>query len=199
MIKPNYPYYVVENFIDQEYCKKLTQYFKENMQSDPRENYGTYGIDGKRYFFDDAKPESKEYDPEMKIYKAVHFAHNFFVDNYDIVGDFQLNRVSANLMFKGSELKSHHDDRDGFINIDEIGSRTYVCGIFLTDDYEGGEITFEKYKVALKPKSGTLLMFPGFSSKHGVNMVTSGLRLNILVNFFDIIDKNKINPNYPLY
>ncbi len=199
MAKPNYPYYLVENFIDQEYCKKLTEYFKQNIQKDFRDYYGTYGIDGKHYFFASEKPEPKEYDPEMKIYDAVHFANVFFKENYDIVGEFELNRSHANFMFPGAELYSHHDDRAGTTPIEEIGSRTYVCGIFLTDDYEGGEIVFEEHKTILKPSAGSLLMFPGFSSRHGVNKVVSGFRLNILVDFFDIIDRNKINPEYPAY
>jgi hypothetical protein len=199
MTKPNHPYYIVEDFIDKEYCDQLTKYFKDNAQEDPREHYKTYGIDGKKYFFGEHKPKAKDYDPEMKIYEAVQFAHAFFTNNYDMVGDFELNRVSANLMFEGSELKSHHDDRANTTPLSEIGSRTYVCGIFLTDDYDGGEITFEKYGAELKPKSGSLLMFPGFSTRHGVNKIISGVRLNILVNFFDVINREKINPDYPLY
>jgi hypothetical protein len=199
MTKTNPPYHIVEDFIDAEYCKNLAKYFKDNKQEDPRENYATYGIDGKTYFFGNHKPKAKEYDPDMKINDAVNFAYNFFKENYDIVGEFELNRASANLMFEGSELKSHHDDRANTTPLAEIGSRTYVCGIFLTDDYEGGEITFEKYGAELKPKSGSLLMFPGFSTRHGVNKIISGVRLNILVNFFDVINREKVNPEYPLY
>jgi hypothetical protein len=199
MTKPNYPYYMVEDFIDKEYCDQLAKYFKDNAQEDSRQYYKTYGIDGKKYFFAGYLPKAKDYDPEMKIYEAVHFAYDFFTKNYDIAGNFELNRVSANLMFEESELNPHHDDRAGTTPLSEIGSRTYVCGIFLTDDYEGGEITFEEHDVSFKPKAGSLLMFPGFSSRHGVNKIVSGLRLNILVNFFDVIDRNKVNPDYPAY
>jgi hypothetical protein len=192
----NQPYHLIESFLDPEYCKYLADYFINNMEEDRREHYGTFGIDGNEYFFAENKPKPKEYDPEMKLYDAVHFAYNFFKENYEIVGDFELNRSHANFMFPEAELHSHHDDRAGSTPIEEIGSRTYVCGIFLTDDYEGGEITFDDYEIALKPKPGSLLMFPGFSSRHGVNKVTSGLRLNILIDFFDVIDRNKINPDY---
>ena len=199
MIKPNYPYFLIEDFLDLEYCNKLKEYFIKNMQKDPREHYGTYGIDGKSYFFDEENPTPKEYDPEMKLYDTIHFAYNFFKDNYDMAGEFELDRSSANFMFSEAKLNSHHDDRAESIPLEEIGSRTYVCGIFLNDDYEGGEITFDQHDVSLKPKAGSLLMFPGFSSRHGVNKVISGFRLNILVNFFDIIDRSKINPAYMHY
>jgi predicted 2-oxoglutarate/Fe(II)-dependent dioxygenase YbiX len=71
-------------------------------------------------------------------------------------------------------------------------------GLFLTDDYEGGELTFEEQNVVLKPKVGTRVFFPGYYTRHGVNKVTSGVRINILTHYFDVIDRDNVNPAYPV-
>jgi predicted 2-oxoglutarate/Fe(II)-dependent dioxygenase YbiX len=99
-------------------------------------------------------------------------------------------------MFTESFLHSHKDDRNWDEPIEDLASMTYVCGLFLTDDYEGGELTFEDYDISLKPKPGTLVLFPGYYTRHGVNKVTSGTRINILSHFFDIIDRDNINSSY---
>ena len=113
-----------------------------------------------------------------------------------MVGEFELNRSHANLMFPESRLHSHKDDRNFDEPIESLASRTYVCGLFLTDDYEGGELTFEGYNISLKPKAGDLVLFPGYYTRHGVNEVISGTRINILCHFFDVIDRDNINSKY---
>jgi hypothetical protein len=49
---------------------------------------------------------------------------------------------------------------------------------YLSDpnDYEGGEIFFDDYDIAIKPKKGSMIVF-GHKVVHGVNPVTSGTRL----------------------
>ena len=66
--------------------------------------------------------------------------------------------------------------------------RSFVAGLFLNDDYGDGELLFDDQGVALKPKPGTLVLFPGFYTNHGVNEITSGLRVNILIFFYDMVD-----------
>ena len=190
------PYIIVEDFIDPEYCKSLAQYFVENMEEDPRDFYATYGIGNNNDFFLKETPQTRNFDPEFKIHETIHFAYNLFKNTYPMVGEFELNRSHANMMFTESFLNSHKDDRNFDEPIEGLASRTYVCGLFLTDDYEGGELTFEDYGISLKPKPGTLVLFPGYYTRHGVNKVTSGTRINILSHFFDIVDRDNINSSY---
>lgn len=195
---PDHPFHIIENYIDKDYCKKMADYFLANMEEDPREHYATFGIGNKEYFFQEENPKPREYDPEMKLYEAVRFGYKFFSENYPMYGEFELNRSHANMMFPGAELHSHKDDRNYDEPIEGLGSKTHVLGIFLTDDYEGGELVFEEQEISLKPSVGSLVFFPGYFTRHGVNKVISGVRINILTHYFDILDRTKINPQYPI-
>jgi hypothetical protein len=195
---PKNNYHIIEDFIDADYANMLSEYFKTNPQEDPREFYSFFPFGGNSEFFE--QPDFKlDFDPLNKIMEMIQFSYNFFLDNYPIYGDFKLNRSHANLMHKGASLSSHRDDRDyEDITIEDLGSKTHVAALFLNDDYEGGELYFEELEISLKPKSGTLVLFPGYYTKHGVNEVTSGTRVNTLSHFFDITDKSKINSRYKI-
>jgi hypothetical protein len=196
---PKNPYHVIKNYLDKDYCKTMASYFIENMEEDPRESYGTFGLGGRTYFFDEENPATKPYDPDMKLYEMIHFGYKFFLENYPISGEFELNRSHANLMFEGATLHDHKDDRNFDEPIEDLGSKTHVMGLFLTDDYEGGELYFQDYDVSLKPEIGDLVFFPGYYTRHGVRQVTSGVRINILSHYFDISDRSKINPSYTVH
>lgn len=193
---PKQHFHIIEKYIDKDYCKNMANYFLKNMENDPREFYATFGLGGKKDFFSN-EIYKKSFDPEMKLYEMVRFGYNFFSDNYPIFGEFELNRSHANIMFAGAKLNNHKDDRNFDEPIEDLPSRTHVMGLFLTDDYEGGELVFDEQKIQLKPDIGTLIFFPGYYTSHGVNKITSGVRINILTHYFDIIDRNNINPNYP--
>jgi hypothetical protein len=195
---PKNNYHIIENFIDADYANMLADYFKANEQEDPREFYGFFPFGGYLDFFED--PYFKlDFDPLNKINEMIHFSYNFFLENYPIYGEFKLNRSHANLMHKGAFLDSHKDDRDyEDVDIEDLGSKTHVAALFLNDNYEGGELYFPDLEITLKPKSGTLVFFPGYYTKHGVNEVTSGTRVNTLSHFFDITDKSKINSRYKI-
>lgn len=191
------PYIVIEDFYTKEQCQPLIDWFLANEDWDPREFYGNVGLGGKDEFFGE-NPKRFDFDKEGLLQKAVHFAYNKFLESYDMDGEFGLNRAHANYMHAGALLHSHHDDRNYREEpIEDLNSKTYVAGLFLTDDYDGGELTFEESGVSLKPKVGDLVLFPGFYSMHGVNEVTRGTRLNILIHFFDVKDPSiPYNPNY---
>lgn len=195
---PKEPYHIIRNYLDKDYCKDMASYFLKNMEEDPREGYGTFGIGGKEYFFEEVNPKPKPYDPEMRLYEMIHFGYKFFMENYPIYGDFELNRSHANFMFENAILHDHKDDRNFDEPIETLGSKTHVLGLFLTDDYDGGELEFKDYSISLKPEVGDLVFFPGYYTRHGVNKVTSGVRINILSHYFDITDRSKINPAYSM-
>lgn len=185
----NIDYHVIENFIDPEYAKYLSEYFLENQLQDPnRKDWGYLSFGGNYEFFESTRFKL-EFDPLDKIREMVFFSHNFFLNQYDIVGDFILNRSHANLMRTGAILHSHRDkprESDQQVEAD-MTNKTYVASLFLNDDYEGGELNLgEVSTIDLKPKSGSLLLFPGYHTRHGVKEVTSGTRVNILSHFFEL-------------
>jgi hypothetical protein len=66
------------------------------------------------------------------------------------------------------------------------GYITYSSIIYLTDDYEGGEIEFLDYGIIHKPKAGDLILFPSKGVLHQVNPVISGKRATIVAFYSDV-------------
>lgn len=76
-----------------------------------------------------------------------------------------------------------------------LAHRAYGCMVYLTDDYEGGELFVQRpdgnSEVVLKPSAGALVSLPaGLSHQHGVHPVTTGLRC--VLTFFLTADPAKI-------
>ena len=52
-----------------------------------------------------------------------------------------------------------------------------AANLYLTDEFEGGELTFVTRGVSMKPKKGQLVLFPGgHEYTHGVTEITKGER-----------------------
>lgn len=62
----------------------------------------------------------------------------------------------------------------------------YSSVIYLTSDYEGGEVEFPEFDLSLKPTAGQLLLFPAGGYWHKVNPVISGDRSTIVAFYTDI-------------
>jgi hypothetical protein len=91
-------------------------------------------------------------------------------------------------MKEGVELKSHTDQHTD-------PSIQYATILYLNDDYVDGELVFKKKNITLKPKPGSLIIFPGNDEfEHGVNFVGKGPIRYVLVGFIKIknfYDTNK--------
>lgn len=71
-------------------------------------------------------------------------------------------------------------------------SRTLSMVLYLNDDYDGGEITFTRVGVTIKPEAGSAIFFPSnFVFTHEVSEVTNGVRY-ALPNWYHNM-KNKID------
>ena len=56
-------------------------------------------------------------------------------------------------------------------------NRSISILIYLNDDYEGGEIEFVNFSTKIKPKAGTLIMFPSnYPYRHVAHPVTRGTK-----------------------
>jgi hypothetical protein len=83
-------------------------------------------------------------------------------------------------MQPGVELKPHTDQ-----NTDP--SIVGAAILYLNDDYTDGQLFFENFKIELKPKPGTLLLFPGNSEyEHGVRVVGPGPIRYVIVGFIKV-------------
>lgn len=90
-------------------------------------------------------------------------------------------------MYEGVQLYSHTDQ-------DTDPSIVYASIIYLNDDYSGGELFFDNIGLTLKPKAGTLVLFPGTERfHHGVTPVGPGPIRYVVVGFIKIKDFYKDN------
>jgi hypothetical protein len=92
-------------------------------------------------------------------------------------------------MQKGVELKSHTDQHTD-------PSIKYAAILYINDDYKDGTLFFEnKEDSDLRPKPGTLLIFPGNEDyEHGVRHVGEGPIRYVTVGFIKVTgfyEKNK--------
>jgi predicted 2-oxoglutarate/Fe(II)-dependent dioxygenase YbiX len=81
------------------------------------------------------------------------------------------------LKYRGSK-KEHYDAHfDG----GTTSGRSISAVFYLNDDYEGGEIEFVHYGVKIKPKSGSLILFPSnYAYAHIAHEVTKGTKYAIV-------------------
>jgi Rps23 Pro-64 3,4-dihydroxylase Tpa1-like proline 4-hydroxylase len=76
---------------------------------------------------------------------------------------------------------------------------SYICTLssvgYLNDDYEGGELFFDKLNLKIKPKAGDLYLFPSsYIYSHAAMPVTSGTKYSI-VTMLDYLEA----PHTPEY
>jgi predicted 2-oxoglutarate/Fe(II)-dependent dioxygenase YbiX len=81
----------------------------------------------------------------------------------------------------GAYASDHYDNAeiDGTPNAWQ--NNKLVTILYLNDNYEGGNLTFNEHNLALAPKQGTLVIFDvGVSNLHGVSEIISGVRYTML-------------------
>lgn len=82
------------------------------------------------------------------------------------------------LRYKKGQFYTEHTDSY------KAQPRSVSCSFALNDDYEGGEWGFFDNKIKIKPKKGSVVMFPSsFTYPHQINTVTEGTRYSIITWF----------------
>jgi hypothetical protein len=183
------PYYLLESAISEEERLMLLDYFDETRQTDdPRHGY-TYS--GLREIVEYAKGEveASGLDPRIQsLARIVDKSSEYFTSTFEMDNVFEYKRGFLNSMEGGAELGEHSDDDDLYEGRRK-SEKHYSGLLFLSDEYEGGELTFPEFGVKIKPNSGDLILFRG-KHKHGVRPVTSGIRVNYVI-FFKDYDPNE--------
>lgn len=88
-------------------------------------------------------------------------------DKYNL----NLDQVTIKAWNQGQFMGPHFDGQDGNKDL------AFSLVAYINDDYEGGEISFPKHNVTIKPKAGSLIMFPSQEPYiHEVKPITSGTR-----------------------
>jgi len=85
----------------------------------------------------------------------------------------------------GAFAKEHSDNTDLQGNSGPFERSRYAAFLYLNDEFEGGQLIFNKQNHTLVPETGTLAAFAGgFDNTHEVTMITSGVRYT-LGSFWD--------------
>lgn len=118
---------------------------------------------------------------ESKTRKDVHLRLLSLINKAD--STLELSGIATfQRMQEGVELKAHSDQHTD-------PSVRYAAIIYLNDDYAGGELFFDKLNFSIKPKPGSLLIFPGTDEySHGVKHVQNGPIRYIIVGFIKVKD-----------
>lgn len=90
------------------------------------------------------------------------------------VEEYQLLKYSG-----GQHYDAHYDGGTG-------SARSVSPILYLNDDYEGGEIEFVNFGIKIKPKAGSLLVFPSsYPYRHIAHPVTNGTKYAIVTWLHD--------------
>ena len=119
-----------------------------------------------------------------EIYKTIYSRLSVVVDAADQkldLGELELSGLATiQRMQEGVELKAHTDQHTD-------PSIRYAAIVYLNDDYVDGEIFFPNKDLQLRPKPGSLIIFPGNDEfHHGVKHVGKGPIRYVLVAFIKI-------------
>lgn len=80
-------------------------------------------------------------------------------------------------MPEGSNLMEHVDDHSD-------PSIVWAAVVYLNDDFNGGELYFKNLDIQIKPRPGSLVIFPGTNEyEHGVRVVRPGKTRYVMPGF----------------
>lgn len=115
-----------------------------------------------------------------KAYDLISSAVHNYKGIFGIEEDIKHTEPYALLRYKeGEQYKSHYDGGTG-------SSRCISVLIYINDDYEGGEIEFPHFKTKIKPKAGTLVLFPSnYAYSHIAHPVLDGTKYVIVTWLHD--------------
>ena len=112
---------------------------------------------------------------QLKIYKRLGDLVKNADQSLDLSGFATIQRMQ-----EGVELKPHTDQ-------DTDPSIRHAAILYLNEDYSKGEIFFSNHNIELRPKPGSLLLFPGTKDyNHGVRHVGPGPIRYVLVGFIKV-------------
>jgi hypothetical protein len=177
--------YVVDNFLSNEEHQALSNFVNNPDQvSWIKEPWTTERTQ------EDSIPE----DTLKLLKKIFETARSKCMNYYDIeVSDAFLSQYLLTKWSSGSKMQPH-------VDTDAQKHQHIVCMYYINDDYEGGEIIFPDYNLSIKPKSNSLIMFPGNENYiHGVLEVSRGFRYTFPMRFclcwLYIFRTNNASPN----
>lgn len=109
---------------------------------------------------------------------AQRFAEAKQMDKSEIKLD--LRNIPLKKYNTGQGMGPHYDGQDGDTNL------RYSMVTYLNDDYEGGELHFRNQNITIKPKAGSLVLFPSQQPyEHESKPVTKGEKYMFTSHWFN--------------
>lgn len=114
-------------------------------------------------FYETIFAASRAYKKLMNIEEEIYFIEGFNLLKYK----------------GGQEYTAHYDGSTS-------SGRSISPILYLNDDYEGGELEFVNFNLKIKPKAGTLYLFPSnYPYRHIAHPVTNGTKYAIVTWLHD--------------
>ncbi len=113
----------------------------------------------------------------MDIHDNVYSAIRECLDDYQTMYTVNINFIGAFNMVKygpGEKFNAHSDDGEPYrCTVSTVG--------YINDDYDGGDLYFDKFDINVKPEAGDLILFPSsYIYSHASIPVKSGIKYAIV-------------------
>jgi hypothetical protein len=168
-----------ESFLSKDECQLLIDGWNSQDDWDLTCFYNAYVISGKK----EIEANFKE-----KIYQMYDSFKKIAEESFNC--DLKPLSQSAHKWTVGAYAADHADNADLDGTPNGWAANKLVTILYLNDQYDGGYLTFRDHDIAIKPKTGTLMVFDvGINNVHAVTEVKSGIRYTML-NSFDYIDSH---------
>ena len=181
--------YKIDNFISKSSCDFLIKHLNVDLDESPRHHiYGSLGSEYPKYLeIIGNYKEDSSYNNALDLFNSIILSFNSFI-SFMFKEEHILKQTYYSVMKDGSENTIHIDnyyyDENGDLKIKDGYSKDKSAMLYLSDNYEGGELYFPNQNFSIKPQAGTVIFFEGDGSKpHGVKEVISGERCNIITFF----------------
>ncbi len=167
--------------IEQETLDKesLVKFFKSKTLEDPEDSLN------KRTNLDLNLTKAAEISEPLRLihnkaYEYMAQALRWYVPTYGILDPIMFVEPLNLLQYQGGqEYTAHYDGGTST-------RRAISPIIYLNDDYEGGHLEFTNFELKIKPKAGTLVLFPSnYAYTHIAHPVTKGTKYAIVTWLHD--------------
>lgn len=160
---------IMDNVFSDEECQQLVNQLSSVSRTESF-NYG--GIN--------------EYGPinNSELISRLQWALETYIERYPTVSidRYEINCLKVIEYIENSALPLHTDNERSPTG----HTRTIGAIVFLNDDFDGGELVFPRQSIFIKPKRGTLVLFPmSYMFPHMVNGVVGGKRFVARASIFN--------------
>lgn len=166
-----------------EYVTNLKRFCLEKFGRDDVDNLVAEGKFEITQNWNDKNLQITQYEISRTIHTRIDNLVKKIDPSLELGGFGTLQRMQSKV-----QLKSHTDQHTD-------PSIRYATILYLNDDYVDGELFFENLDIEVKPKPGSLLVFPGTEKyEHGVRFVGDGPIRYVVVGFIkekDHYQKNR--------